>query len=598
METVFTPTGVREDTKGVVYVSTMERTDVELQNLFAKGKQQGYLTYQEIMQAFGPDDSFDSSVMAGWLSSCEEEGIEIYSDEQEESEFHVLPTTDDEDVFDQESHEPQEIVDLDAPVETNDSILALLAGETERWNNDPLRLYLAQLAEIPLLSSEEEVTLSRKIERCRRRYRRSVLRAPFALNAAYGIVKKVQQGKLAFDRSIKKSIFNSMSRAQILMRMPVNLFTLEKLLQLQNQDVTTIRRGFTSEDEKAIVRSRMDIRTRKCIILLEEMSLRTRRIRGIMNQMAQMVERIDELKNMMRSPRFQSFSESRQTVLRQELRELLSAAGESPRRLERRVAEMKARLQEYDQTKGIMSRSNLRLVVSVAKKYRYRGLGFLDLIQEGNTGLMRAVDKFEYRRGYKFSTYATWWIRQAITRAIAEQARTIRIPVHMIDALTRIRVIQKNVFQQTGHHPTIEEVANIAEMEIDEVQRILVMGDQPYSLEFPMGDDKENSFGQFIEDRSDDRPEKSASNEMLRKEIDKLLKTLTPREREIIRLRYGLENGYVYTLEEVGRIFEVTRERVRQIEAKAVEKLKMPGRARFLRGFLEQFDLTREAGED
>jgi RNA polymerase primary sigma factor len=261
---------------------------------------------------------------------------------------------------------------------------------------------------------------------------------------------------------------------------------------------------------------------------------------------------------------------------------------ESPRVLRARCEEFRKYFKAYENVKRELSSGNLRLVVSIAKKYRNRGLSFLDLIQEGNTGLMRAVDKYEYRRGFKFSTYATWWIRQAITRAIADQARTIRIPVHMIDVLSRLRHVQKRLTQQLHRDPTVEEVASHIDLPLEEVRRILDIGRHPVSLDRPVGEGEDNSFGEFIEDGSSDNPVKNATNGLLREKIDSLLKTLTYREREIVRLRYGLTDGYSYTLEEVGRIFKVTRERVRQIEAKAVAKLQNPMRSQHLESFLKK----------
>jgi len=242
---------------------------------------------------------------------------------------------------------------------------------------------------------------------------------------------------------------------------------------------------------------------------------------------------------------------------------------------------------EYEQAKRDLSAGNLRLVVSIAKKYRNRGLSFLDIIQEGNTGLMRAVDKYEYKRGYKFSTYATWWIRQAITRAIADHARTIRIPVHMIETMSKLRNIQKQLLQELGHEPTIEELADRAGMSVSETRRVMKISRHPISLDRPVGESEDSYFGDFIEDQSQEAPANVAANEMLKKRIEDVLKTLTYREREIIKLRYGIGDGYTYTLEEVGRIFKVTRERVRQVEAKAIRKLQHPVRSRKLSSFLD-----------
>ena len=271
---------------------------------------------------------------------------------------------------------------------------------------------------------------------------------------------------------------------------------------------------------------------------------------------------------------------------------LMLSTMESSQSLRIKLERVRLQYREYENAKRQLSGGNLRLVVSIAKKYRNRGLSFLDLIQEGNTGLMRAVDKYEYRRGYKFSTYATWWIRQAITRAIADQARTIRIPVHMIDVLTKLRNVAKQLQQELGREPTTEETAIAADLSIEETKRVMSIGRQPVSLDRPIGESEDAAFGEFIQDDNTQSPITTAAQGMLRDKIDGLLKTLTYREREIIRLRYGLGDGYTYTLEEVGRIFKVTRERVRQIEAKAVRKLQHPVRSQQLEGFLSGLALT------
>jgi RNA polymerase primary sigma factor len=273
-------------------------------------------------------------------------------------------------------------------------------------------------------------------------------------------------------------------------------------------------------------------------------------------------------------------------VMREELAGLRALILEEPDELQKRIKDLGIVFWEYEQAKRDLSGGNLRLVVSIAKKYRNRGLSFLDIIQEGNTGLMRAVDKYEYKRGYKFSTYATWWIRQAITRAIADHARTIRIPVHMIETMSKLRNIQKLILQDTGVEPTIDELAEKAGMSVAETRRVMKISRHPVSLDRPVGESEDSYFGDFIEDERQESPSETAAQDMLKQRIEQVLRTLTYREREIIKLRYGIGDGYTYTLEEVGRIFKVTRERVRQVEAKAIRKLQHPVRARKLQGFV------------
>ncbi len=461
------------------------------------------------------------------------------------------------------------------------------ASESNPWNSDPVRLYLAQMANIPLLTKEGEVRLSKRIEKSRRAFRRCVLGSPLGIQTAFKTLVDVFHGKLAFERTIKMSLTERLSKEQIQRRMPHHLRTLAPMLESLNKDFKVLVSKNASPEEKTASRKRFTARRRRALVLIEELSLRTRRVHALMKQLETISARLDEIDRLL-NDKTVSILPERQTLLKNERRRLIKATQESPRSLQARRQKMRENVRIYEQAKSDLSQSNLRLVISIAKKYRNRGLNFLDLIQEGNMGLMRAVDKFEYRRGFKFSTYATWWIRQAITRAIAEQARTIRIPVHMIEAITRLRNAARMLYQESGKQPSVQDVADFAEMSVDEVRRIMLMESNPISLEHPVGEDDERSFSEFVADTSFDKPEQSAASELLRIAIAKQLKALTPRERAIITLRYGLDNGYSYTLEEVGRIFHVTRERVRQIEAKAVQKLQQPGRSHVLAGFLSQ----------
>jgi len=332
---------------------------------------------------------------------------------------------------------------------------------------------------------------------------------------------------------------------------------------------------------------RMRRAKRKIATLLEELSLRTSRIQPLKNKLHGICDKMHQLQRVIAAGPNTDITAEDIAAMKQELTGLQELVVETPDQLAKRLEVLDKVFAQYEETKRTLSSANLRLVVSIAKKYRNRGLSFLDLIQEGNTGLMRAVDKYEYRRGYKFSTYATWWIRQAITRAIADHARTIRIPVHMIETMSRLRTASKVLHQKLGREATIEEIAEEADMSIEETRRVLKISKHPISLDRPIGESEDSYFGDFIEDDDVDSPVASAGQEMLKERIDVVLKTLTYREREIIKLRYGIGDGYTYTLEEVGRIFKVTRERVRQVEAKAIRKLQHPVRARKLEGFLD-----------
>ena len=315
----------------------------------------------------------------------------------------------------------------------------------------------------------------------------------------------------------------------------------------------------------------------------------------LLEQLTQISHRVDAIVQQCREIESGAVLALREDELRHELKRLIMITQDSPATLRRRTARIKDNCSDYDAAKRVLSAGNLRLVVSIAKRYRNRGLSFLDLIQEGNTGLMRAVDKFEHARGFKFSTYATWWIRQAITRAIADQSRTIRLPVHMIETMSRVRTVSRELLQLNGREPSLEETAEAAGLSVEEARCVLKMTRQPLSLDQPVGDHDDSFFGEFVEDHRNIDPLRNLTQENLKVRISNVLGTLNYREREIIRLRFGLADGYSYTLEEVGKIFSVTRERVRQIEAKAVRKLQHPVRAATLAGFMDDTDQDESA---
>lgn len=563
----------------------MELMDLDLRQLIATGREQGYLTYQQVGK-YLPDEDNSSEKLDNLLVILDKKGIALVDKAPVAPFTKGITLSEAQRTFSAGEAEEGHSDEFDSDDEKLPSSFGTHA-EMPKLSDDPIRLYLSQMSQIPLFTRDEEIALAKKIEITRKRFRRSLLGNDFALRQTVEILKRVHKGQLPFDRTIKVSLTERLTKEQITARLPANLATLERLLARKREVFSGIVRRSTDPIVKAeLVQQYVRLRA-KCIVLAEELSLRSRRVTPNMKALEQMADHMDALRSRMAEIEHDELLRSEYERLRGELRKLILVTQESPSSLRRRCQEFRQHFNDYETVKRELSQGNLRLVVSIAKKYRNRGMSFLDLIQEGNTGLMRAVDKYEYRRGFKFSTYATWWIRQAITRAIADQARTIRIPVHMIDVLSRLRNIQKRLMQTLKREPSTEEIAEQTELPVEEVRRVLDIGRHPISLDRPVGEGEDNSFGEFIEDGDHSNPIRNASNGLLRDKIDILLKSLTFREREIIRLRYGLVDGYSYTLEEVGRIFKVTRERVRQIEAKAVSKLQNPVRAEQLSGYLK-----------
>jgi RNA polymerase primary sigma factor len=544
----------------------MEKIDDGLRALLESGKVKGYLTYSQVNDHL-PDDDANPEKIDQLLMLLEREGIELIDESEVEEHERAAGVLDDE---------------VQAELD-----LSFIDDDESRRIDDPVRMYLTQMGNIPLLKREQEIALAKKIEVTRKRFRRMVLECDGALNQVVETLKRVHSGDLPFDRTVKVSLTENLEKDKIMARMPHNLKTLEHLMEQNQQEFERIIHPQTGEEDKHRLRRQLRVRRRKAVTLVEELSIRTQKIQPLMKKLEQISVRMDELEQQIEQFKGNRAAREDRANLEKELHDYMMHTLEEPVSLRKRVEVVRKRFAEYEQAKRELSGGNLRLVVSIAKKYRNRGLSFLDLIQEGNTGLMRAVDKYEYRRGYKFSTYATWWIRQAITRAIADQARTIRIPVHMIETMSKLRNVSKKLVQSLGREPTIEEMAKEAQTTVEETRRVLKISRHPISLDRPVGESEDSFFGEFIEDDTAESPVQAATQEMLKDKIDQVLKTLTYREREIIKLRYGLGDGYTYTLEEVGRIFKVTRERVRQIEAKAVRKLQHPVRSRQLEGFLD-----------
>src|SRR6056297_430407 len=470
-------------------------------------------------------------------------------------------------------------------LESPDELIAI--DESETWSDDPVRMYLTQMGEIPLLTRREEIELAKRIEETRRRFRTKLLENHFVLVEAYKTLKKVYRGQLPFDRTVQVSVTDRLEKEQILGRLPHNLRTLQTLLRRNRHDWKVSLSKSASQRRRAEAWRSLARRRRRAVRLIEELGLRTQRIENRIELLEKFSYRLAEIDREINDQKRTKHGREVRDALLRERRQILTACQETPTSLRNRVQMLSKVYSEYQQAKRELSEGNLRLVVSIAKKYRNRGLSFLDLIQEGNAGLMRAVDKFEYRRGFKFCTYATWWIRQAITRAVADQSRTIRIPVHMVETMSRVRNVSRQLLQELGREPTLEETARKASTTVDEARRVLAMSRYPISLDRPVGNSEDSQFGDLLPDGAAQSPASGASQDMLRGRINKVLRTLSYREREIIKLRYGLGDGYSYTLEEVGHIFKVTRERIRQIEAKAVRKLQQPSRSQELVGFLD-----------